>query len=150
MLVPTLEWLSLWEAFHETLILRDHPATGTLVTPTLSPSSNLSPFPANGKNYFEARSECEESGGRLVDLSGQPELERVAQLAAALGWTGGWGEAWLWLSAHRDDSNGTAWRWDWVERPRKGGHISGARLEGKSGKKVIPDPRFLSRIEKRL
>lgn len=77
----------------------------------------------------------------------QGELERVAQLASAQGWTGGWGEAWLWLSAHQVDSNDTGtWRWDWVERPRDGGHISGARLEGTSGKKVIPDPRFFGKI----
>ena len=150
MLVPTLEWLSLWEAFHETRILRDHLATGTLVSPTLKPSSTASACPGNGQSYFEARSECEESGGRLLDLSQQAELERVTQLGTALGWTGGWGEAWLWLSAHPDgdltDGNGTAWRWDWVERPRNGGHISGAMLEGKSGKKVIPNHRYLSKM----
>ena len=103
----------------------------------------------NGQSYFEARSECEESGGRILDLSLQEELDRVTQLGTTLGWTGGWGEAWLWLSAHPDgegdlaDDNSTAWRWDWVERPRNGGHISGARLEGRSGKKVIPNLRSL-------
>ena len=71
----------------------------------------------------------------------------MSHLAAAQGWTGGWGEAWLWLSAHRGTDNST-WRWDWVERPRDGGHISGARLEGTSGKKVTPDPRSLTKIEK--
>ena len=107
-------------------------------------------LPGDGLSYFEARSECENSGGRLLDLSIQEELERVTQLGTAFGWRGGWGEAWLWLSAHPDgegdltDSNSTAWRWDWVERPRNGGHISGARLEGKSGKKVIPNFRPLS------
>ena len=54
-----------------------------------------------------------------------------------------WGEAWLWLSAHREgdgdvtDGNDTAWRWDWVLRPRAGGQISGVRLLEKSGKKVF-------------
>ena len=59
-------------------------------------------LPGDGQSYFEARSECENSGGRLLDLSLQEELERVTQLGTALGWRGGWGEAWLWLSAHPD------------------------------------------------
>ena len=151
--MPTLEWLNPWEAFPGVFILKDHPATGTLVSPTwnfIFPK----PLPklvskGNGQSYFEARSECEESGGRILDVSLQEELDRVTQLGTALGWTGGWGEAWLWLSAHPDgegdlaDDNSTAWRWDWVERPRNGGHISGARLEGRSGKKVIPNLRSL-------
>ena len=89
MLATSSECLILWEAFQETFIPRARPATGTLVSKLFCFwLASFKTFPGDNQSFFEARSECEGSGGRLLDVSQQDELETITLLATAQGWTG--------------------------------------------------------------